>query len=130
MEGILALTVPFIFVIVIEWLKRKERSRRYELQAEVYTKALESGQSIPTDAFALPKKKSNSLSIGVICIAIGIGISLAFLLMSFFGVSLDNYFSAAMKIFSAVGIIPFLIGVAFVFIHFAEKKKSGVDDAE
>ena len=130
MTGILALTVPFIFVIVIEWLKRKERSRRYELQAEVYAKALENGQAIPKDAFIIPEKKFNFLSFGIICIATGIGISLVLLLMSVLGASFDNEFSDVMKIFASVGIIPFLIGIAFVIIHFLEKKKSDGENAK
>ena len=130
---VIVLLVPFIFVIVIEWLKNKDKRIRYELQADLYSKALENGQPIPTDLFLEPKKKNNPinpLNVGIICIAIGIGLTLLFLLMSIFGTQIENGFSTVMKVFSAMGIIPFLIGVAFVIIHFVGKKKSGVEDAE
>ena len=125
--------IPFIFVIVIEWLKNKDKRIRYELQANLYSKALENGQPIPTELFFEPKKKNNPinpLNVGIICVAIGIGLTLLFLLMSIFGTQIDNGFSTVMKVFSAMGIIPFLIGVAFVIIHFVGKKKSSVEDAK
>ena len=127
---ITVLILPFAFVIAIEWMKSKERKKRYDLQAELYAKALEKGQPIPTDAF--PKhesEKNNKLTAGVINIAAGIGLAVFFSFMSSSFTSMDNTTASIMKSVAAVGIIPFLVGIALVFIHFIEKKKNTGDNA-
>ena len=128
LESFLVLTVPFAFVIIVLWLQINEKHKRYQLQAELYTKALEKGQPIPTDCFPEPKKKRNPLNTGIICIAVGIGIIVFIWLMA---TSLAHVSEDAMNgemsrfflSFASVGVIPFLIGVAYVIIHFIEKKK-------
>jgi hypothetical protein len=37
--------------------------------------------------------------------------------------------SVTIKLFASMGIIPFFIGVAFVIIHYFEKKKCGNEQA-
>ena len=117
--------VPAAMIVLIVWFKSNERRKRYQLQAEVYTKALEKGQSVPDDLFVEPKKKDASpLNTGIICIAIGVGLSI------FIGmvVSIRTNIDEAIKI-AGIGIIPLLIGIAFVIIHFIEKRKAKNEDA-
>jgi len=124
------LFVPFIMVILIVWFGSCERRKRYQLQAELAAKALEKGQPIPTDLFAEPKKKRNPLNTGIILMSTGVGISLLFVLMA---ISLANVepdaFSGLMSA-ASIGVVPFLIGVAYVIIHFIEKKKAMNDNAQ
>ena len=123
--------IPFIMVIFIVWFKSKDRRKRYELQAELYAKVLEKGQTLPTDLFdetkkgqavsAESQKRCNPLNRGIICIAVGIGVSL------FAWLSLGFIFSGKISVNEAapaasLGFIPFFIGVAYVIIHFIEKK--------
>ena len=107
------------------WFNVVSKRKRYELQAEMYTKALEHGQSMPTDLFAepqTPQKKSKSLGVGIICMFVGIGFFLTFWLIA--ALIPDAEQAAIPKGFALFGIIPFFIGIAFVIIHFIEKKQS------
>ena len=145
--------VPAALIILIVWFKSSEKRKRYELQADLYVKALEKGQPIPDGLFVEPPKpkKRFALNTGIICIAAGIGIVLCFRLMSVIiyssneSVPFDNSFSeafnplAAMALqlksrqllsFASLGIIPFLIGVAFIIIHFTEKEQVNNEDAK
>jgi len=145
--SIAVLTVPFIFVIIIIWLSAEEKRKRNQLQADLYAKAIEMGQSVPQDLFVKPKSGHNSLKIGFIFMTIGIGTSLAIWLMSVIRSSSPPASSKeglltpllelqsrmeAKVIFSYIplGIIPFLVGIAFVIIYFLEKKQSTNDNAK
>ena len=121
---VVALTAPFIFVIIVVWLGTEEKRKRNQLQAELYAKALEKGLPIPGDLFAEPKKKRNPLNTGIICIAVGIGIAL------FIWLSKGAIPGVELSEAAALGIIPFLIGVAYVLIHFIEKGKATNGDAK
>jgi len=124
---VITLTVPFIFAIIIIWIQSEERRKRHQLQADLYAKALDKGLPVPTDLFPQPKKRRHPhpLSVGAICIFIGAGITLALWLASIFATQIDGGEgpSMAFKLFSLTGIIPFMIGIAFVIIHFIEKTK-------
>ena len=114
------LFVPAAMIVLIVWFKSRERGKRQKLQAELYSKALEKGHPIPENLFAEPfigKKKRNPLYIGIIFIATGIGIAL-FIWLAYGSVPAVNLSKAA-----SFGIIPFLIGVAYVIIHFLEEGK-------
>jgi len=130
MDGVGALAIigifflPIVMVILIVWFKSNEKRKRYQLQAEVYAKALEKGQAVPDDLFAELKKKRNPLNTGILCIATGIGVSL-FIWLSKGAVPGVEFSKAA-----ALGIIPFLIGVAYVLIHFIEKNQVANEDAK
>ena len=117
---IVTLTIPFVFVIAIVWLNINEKQKRRQLQAEVYAKALEKGQPVPSDLFAEPKQKP--LNTGIILIATGIGISTLFWLMSFF-------FKVLLSI-APVGLLSLMVGVAHLIIYFIEKKKDGGENAK
>jgi len=117
--------LPIIMVILALWFKSSERRKYYQLQAELYAKAIEKGQPVPTDWFAAkPKKKHNPLNTGIILIAVGIGVSL------FIWLTNDAIEGAKMSKAASLGIIPFLIGVAYLLIHFIEQKKAKNENAQ
>ena len=122
------LSVPAVCVFIFTWVLSNEKRKRYQLQVDLYIKALEQGHTLPTEWLAEPPKKRNSLKTGIICIAVGIAISLVIGLVS---ISLGNVgelefydVSEFLFLFTSLGIIPFLIGIAYVIIHFIERKKT------
>ncbi len=125
MEGTLAIIgvffIPAVAIVLIVWFSLNEKNKRNQMQADLYAKALEKGQSIPPDLFAYPKRKRNPLNTGIICIAVGIGVALFFLL----AVDDEERLRDA-----ALGIIPFLIGVAYLIIHFIERKQKTNENAQ
>jgi len=120
---IVVLILPFAFVVIIKLVKNNDKHKLRQLQAELASKALEKGESIPTDLFVEPKTKNNPLNTGIIFIATGIGFSLFLWLFSTFVSELNKDMSAAFMAFASVGILPFMVGIAFVIIHFIEKKQ-------
>jgi hypothetical protein len=127
-------------IISIVWVKSNERIKRYNLQADLYAKALEKGQPVPDNWFIEPPKKSRSLKIGLICMAVGIGI------MGTIGLAASIFISGGgnymrddvfipFMLLGATGIIPFVIGIAFMGIFGIETygiktKSSVVKDAK
>ena len=127
---IVTLILPFAFVIVMVWLKNNEKQKRQQLQADLYVKALEKGQPVPTDLFAEDKKKDNPLNTGIILIAVSIGITV-FLWLLFDSLAQKELEEAAvLRSIPLAGLIPFLAGVAFLIIHFIEKKKAANKDVQ
>jgi len=128
MEGVLAVIgvffIPATLVILIVWLRNNARTKRYQLQADLATKALEKGQPISADLFAEIERKHNPLNTGIILMSAGIGISLVFVLMAFSIAHLypDAFFGLMSA--ASVGVVPFLVGVGFLIIHFIEKGKA------
>ena len=116
--------VPAALVVLIVWFKSNEKRKRYQLQADLYAKALEKGESVPADLFADFKKAHNPLHTGIILLAAGIGISLFFVLMavSLARIEADAYYP--LMSVASVGVVPFMVGVAYVIIHFIEKRKA------
>jgi len=127
--AVLSLTVPFIFVILITWIKSIDRQKRNQLQADLYAKAIEKGQPLPADLLESQKKQS-PLNTGIILVGVGIGLSLFFFLMGVSFASTNQDASNSLIAVSSVGAIPFLVGVAFFIIHFIEKKKNNGEDAK
>jgi len=117
--------VPASMIVIIVWFRNDARKKRYQLQADLAVKALELGQTVPADMFAELKKKRNPLNTGIICIAVGIGIAL-FIWLGQGAIPGAHHVGKA----ASIGIIPFLIGVAYVIIHFIEKGKTASEDAK
>ena len=119
---------PIMMIIVIVWLSSHERIKLYQLQADLYAKALEKGESVSADWFVKPDtKKNTSLKAGIICMASGVGIVLAvWVLLIFIESTVQDNAIIVFKLIGAIGIIPFVIGIAFLIIHFAEKKKETI----
>ncbi|GHT42471.1 hypothetical protein AGMMS49965_14050 [Bacteroidia bacterium] len=120
-ESILGVTgtffLPIALVIVIVALKYNKENNQNRLQADLYAKALAAGLPIPDNLFPEQKKKHNPLNTGIICMGVGAGISLFFV-----GIALTAEEPEALA-GASIGIIPFVIGVAYLLIHFLEKKQ-------
>jgi len=130
-NSILVLTVPFIFVIVITWLKSNEKLKRNQLEAELYVKAIEKGQPVPANLFADEKKQDKPLNTGVVLISVSVGIILSlWLLFEAIAKSVNTEETAFLPKLALVGFIPFMAGVAFVIIHFIGKNKSTTENAK
>src|SRR5215469_16482556 len=87
---ITVLTVPFIFVIAITWIQHNEKNKRRRLQTDLYAKALEKGQPLPSDLFTENKPKPlKPLYNGIILVGVGIGLSLMLFLMGVSSASTD-----------------------------------------
>ena len=116
--------IPAAIILLIVWFNVVTKRKRYELQAEMYTKALEHGQSAPPDLFAEPKpqRKFKPLNVGIICLFFGIGVFLYFWFAAILETAPAN--ATDFRIRAPFGIIPFFIGIAFVIIHFITKTKS------
>jgi len=122
---------PVVMIVLIVWFRSKEKRQRYLLQAELYAKALEKGQSVPADLFAEPKKKHNPLNTGIICISVGVGIALCFVLIYVLaGADMKVDALILFRLIGSLSIIPFFIGVAFLIIHFIEKGKTVDENAK
>ncbi|MCL1973291.1 MAG: DUF6249 domain-containing protein [Bacteroidetes bacterium] len=121
------LSLPFAFVIAITWLKVIEKHKRQQLQADLYAKALEKGQPVPTDLFEEKNKLHKPLHIGIILVASGIGITL-FLWLLFS--AMDSFGDSMYRSIAWVGILPFFVGIAFLLIHLIEKKKGANEEAQ
>jgi len=128
MEGVLAIIgvffIPATLVILIVWFRNNARTKRYQLQADLAAKALEKGQPISADLFAEVERKHNPLNTGIILMSAGIGISLVFVLMAFSLAKLEPLAFFGLMSAASVGVVPFLVGVGFLIIHFIEKKKA------
>ena len=135
-EGVIAILgvffVPAVMVILIVWFRNNAKIKRYQLQAELAAKALEKGLPIQTDLFAEVEKKRNPLNRGIICIAVGIGVALFIWLAQGTVPGTSAAYQVGYQIGRAasLGVIPFLIGVAYVIIHFIEKGKAGNENAK
>ena len=110
----LMLIIPFIFIVFIIWLIVNERQKRRKLQAEIYSKSIEKGEPLQKDLFAESKRKP--LHTGIILISSGMGIMLVFWLM------------AASKLVP-LGLLPFMVGLAYVIIHLIDKNNKDEDNA-
>ena len=118
---VLVFTVPFIFTVLIVWIKSIEKRKREQMKVELFIKTLEKGHPMPTDLFAISDKEDSPLRTGIILTLMGIGIS--FMLWLIIGGS------AGLRI-AVVGILPLLMGIAFLIIHFVEKRKKNQPDAQ
>jgi len=128
---IVVLIVPFVFTIAIVWLGINEKQKRNQLQADLYAKALEKGLPIPENLFVENKKKERKpLNTGIILTSVSIGIMLSLWLLfnSFAKVMPDE--AAFLPMLALVGLIPFMAGVAFLIIHYVEKKRTPSEDAK
>jgi hypothetical protein len=141
MEIFVIFGMPVIMIIAIVLFRTFERHERYKLQADLYAKALEKGQPVPTvpnNWFADPPQKSNSLKVGFICMAVGVAILfIAWLVfvgatMLLTGGEFEHVRDVLrpLTLFGLIGVLPLMIGFAFVGIHFFEKKKDAVKHAE
>lgn len=113
--GIVVITMmPFVFVILLIYFVNKSKERESIRKYELYTKSLEMGQTIPEHFFDEPKKKSQSSSLKTGVIALMVGIAL--IIVAIMKHDLGGFFFVA-------GIIPALVGIGYIVVHFLEKPK-------
>ena len=106
--------VPFIAILLIVWFILNHKRKESKLRAEVITKAIEHGQTIPDNLFETKKtkEKKSTLKKGIIWSTAVLGISTFFLI-------------AARAIEpTAIGIIPLFIGIGYLLIHFLDKEQA------
>jgi hypothetical protein len=112
MEGVLALSIPIVFLIataavVALWFQLRYRGRRDVL--ETVRAAIDKGQPLTPELIEQltdgPRGPERDLRRGVVLMAVGIGFAV-------FGLVLGE--PHAMKPLIAVGAVPFLIGVAYL----------------
>jgi len=108
--------VPFIAIVSIVWFVFNHKQKESKLRADLMTKAIEHGQTIPNNLFETKEKKS-PLKKGIIWTAVGLGISLFFLMRSILDPELSDEMGN-----TAIGIIPLFVGIGYLLIHFLDKK--------
>jgi hypothetical protein len=130
--------IPAALIFLLVWVKSRERVRnnRYHLQANLYAKAVEKGEPIPplpADFFAEPAKSHTALRTSIVCMTTGIAIVLTFWLIGHYIGQTDwpnsQDTSLGFKLGGLTGIIPFLIGVAYLIIHVIERQKRSGEKA-
>ena len=111
---------PIIMVALIVWFRLNYKNKQNKLKAELISKAIEHGQTIPDNLFETkkPKDKNGPMNTGIIMISIGLGIMLFF-------ATTDNITKAL-----GMGVIPLVIGIGFLLIHFLDKKQPKENDSD
>jgi len=127
MEGLAIIgcfIIPAVTAIIIVWLTLNAKNKRYQLKADLVAKALEKGQPIPADLFIEPKKVRSKLSSWFIGLAVGIVI--AWLLTKGDGSGNEQNDFLALSLF----FVSLFISIAYVIIHFIEKRKASNENAK
>ena len=112
--------LPVAIVLIIGLVRRNETNRK----AEVMLKAIENGQSIDPDLFAVPKKKQTIKKdlldkLNGACITSLMGV--AFLLIFFFGREWAvNFFPTALYLIG--GSVLVAVGIGLFITYFTGKK--------
>jgi hypothetical protein len=114
--------VPCVVAVFIVWIHTNAKRRRYEVQAELYAKAIEHGQELPKDFFADSEKNKlkpteTYLHNGLILITVGIGIALFFWFASFGDDAKDVLKGVG------IGCIPAMVGVAYIIIYIITRRR-------
>ena len=120
---IVAITMPFIFVISVLAIRAKKTMRERQLQHETVRLLIEKGQPIPPDLLKIPEepeaKKHDDRKTGLILIAVGIG------LYFFFN---GLHVTGAPGGISFIGLIPGLIGTAMLVNWYLNHKNEKKDE--
>lgn len=112
--------LPVAIVLIIGLVRRNETNRK----AEVMLKAIENGQSIDPDLFAVPKKKHTIKKdlldkLNGACITGLMGI--AFLLIFFFGGEWSDVFFSS-SFYLIAGCVLTAVGIGLLISYFTGKK--------
>lgn len=113
--GIVVISVfPFLFVLALIYFIHKSKERESIRRYELFTKSLEMGQTIPEHFFDEPKKKkqTSNLKTGIIALMVGI----ALIIVAIMKQNLTSFIFIG-------GIIPALVGIGYIVVHFLEKPK-------
>jgi Ca2+/Na+ antiporter len=116
--GIVAIFfVPFIAFVLIVWFNLNYRQKQNKIKAELITKAIENGQTIPDNLFKTKEDKS-LLQKSVPWIAFGLGSMVFFIL------------KPSVYLALALGLTLLLIGIGYLLIYFFNKKEIKENDSD
>lgn len=93
------------FIFIISYYVYQSKKSKYNVMA----KAVEAGVNLPPDFFKSETKTENPLRRAIILIMLGISLFVAI------------YFGTDESSIAYFGFIPFLIGIGYLIIYFAEK---------
>jgi len=119
MIPIVAIIMPFLFVVSVLIIKTRKEAANRRLQHETMRILIEKGQPIPPELLVLPAEEPKKLRrddrrTGLILIAVGVG-----LFFFFNGLRVTG----APDGMNFVGLIPGFIGVAFLINWFLSRKE-------
>ena len=104
---ITTMAVPVLIVVFIHYFRHKDHKARMA----VAQAAIEAGLTIPEDLFkTVEKKKKTHLQNALECIAAGIGVGAMLWII-------------VEPKFAIIGLFIFLMGIAYLILHFIEKKQ-------
>ncbi|MDA3781286.1 MAG: DUF6249 domain-containing protein [Bacteroidales bacterium] len=101
--------IPFIMIILIVVSVQYFRYKRKKDLYLLITKIIESGKEVPIDLLKEPKKNKNELKRGLVFSSLGIAIITG-------GFIIDKHFFV-------FGLIPLLLGIAYIIFHLLDKSK-------
>jgi len=120
---IVAIIMPFAFVVGIIAINARKNSHARQLQHETLRLMVEKGQPIPPEMLKIPeepeKKKSDDRKTGLILIAVGIGI---FIFFQSLGMQEQDAFPIRWA-----GASPGLVGVALLANWFLTRKERAAE---
>ena len=112
---VMIVLAPFLFVIGIILISNRAKQSESKRRYEIYMKSVELGQPVPAHFFDEPerKNKSSNLKRGIIAMMVGLSFGIYVL------VSKDTRL-----IFMMAALIPGLVGIGYILVHFLEKPKN------
>lgn len=105
----LAVVIPFVMIILLVLIVQYYRYKRKRDLYLLITKFVESGREVPLDLLIEPKIKRSDLRRGLVFLGFGLAIIIA-------GLNSN-------KALALIGLIPLLLGVAYLTAHFLIKSK-------
>ncbi len=112
---VLIVLAPFLFVIGIIVISNRAKQAESKRRYEIYMKSIELGQPVPEHFFEEPdrKSKSSNLQRGIIAMMVGLAFGIYVIVSKDTGL-----------IFMMAALIPGLVGVGYILVHFLEKPKT------
>ncbi|NLO70203.1 MAG: hypothetical protein GX102_04520 [Porphyromonadaceae bacterium] len=103
--------ITFGAIVLIVFFATKHKKEAEKARHDLYLKSIEAGQPLPEKLFEKHEKQSSSLKKGAVWLAAGLGIVIL-------GLINKN------TTLTGIGVIPALVGVAFLLVYFIEKPKN------
>ncbi len=115
--GVVAIVVPFAFVILVIWIICRYSTSRNRERSKLIEMSIRERVPLP-DAFYKTEKSyylgPRRLSSGIVWIGVGISVSLFF-------------FAVGSEEMAALGLIPLFVGIARIVVYFVGKRDAGED---
>lgn len=112
---VMIVLAPFLFVIGIIVISNRAKQAESKRRYEVYMKSVELGQPVPEHFFDEPerKNKSSNLQRGIISMMVGLAFGIYVIVSKDTGL-----------IYMMAALIPGLVGIGYILVHFLEKPKN------